>query len=289
MAVQDDILDGVRIPKGTILIMSFDALHKNKEFWGPDADDFNPSHWLENPTTLSSGFDAVVSQPDAQLSCQTRNCIGAKFATTEIKALVAYLSDSNLAPAKPNFDIGSLFPSKPEPKRTPVVDPLPDRAIAPAGRKPELQKPVSKVPIPIAPLIVDDDDDALASRNKHRKLPKTIGDHERHPNKVPSHHSKKSMRESKEFKKGEVYPKKEKAVPLVPKDIHLPDGISVVNMGSLLGLSFEKLAAKMKELGFDYPTPDYVLNSEISSLIALEFGMNPIVRTASVVETNFKP
>ncbi|KAJ3063579.1 hypothetical protein HDU98_000598 [Podochytrium sp. JEL0797] len=99
MAVQDDILDGVRIPKGTILIMSSDALHKNKEFWGPDADEFNPSRWLDakNPTTISSGFDAVVSQPDAQGSFFSpflsgpRNCIGAKFATTEIKVLVAYL------------------------------------------------------------------------------------------------------------------------------------------------------------------------------------------------------
>ncbi|KAI9335297.1 hypothetical protein BDR26DRAFT_822621 [Obelidium mucronatum] len=75
----------------------------------------------------------------------------------------------------------------------------------------------------------------------------------------------------------------------LPRDILLPDGISVVNMGSLLGVSFEKLAAKMKELGFDYPTPDFVLNTDISTLIALEFGMNPVIRTASVVETNFKP
>jgi translation initiation factor IF-2 len=57
----------------------------------------------------------------------------------------------------------------------------------------------------------------------------------------------------------------------------------------LLIPSLDKMANAIKKMGFDHMAPDYVLNTEISSLVVLEFGFNPIVTAASPVELNFKP
>ncbi|KAJ1543611.1 hypothetical protein HK405_009212, partial [Cladochytrium tenue] len=76
---------------------------------------------------------------------------------------------------------------------------------------------------------------------------------------------------------------------IAPKDIFIPAGISVVNLGSLMGLPYGKLAKSMKKLGFENTNTDFVLTSEVASLIALEYGFNPIVSEPSKVEVDFQP
>ncbi|KAJ3333407.1 hypothetical protein HDU76_008431 [Blyttiomyces sp. JEL0837] len=74
----------------------------------------------------------------------------------------------------------------------------------------------------------------------------------------------------------------------VSKDVIIPEGISVVNLGALLGVSYGSLASTMSRLGFEHTSSDYVLNSETASLIAMEYNFNPVVSTASRVELDFK-
>ncbi|KAJ3344651.1 hypothetical protein HDU83_004981 [Entophlyctis luteolus] len=109
-------------------------------------------------------------------------------------------------------------------------------------------------------------------------------------------HERKDLRKSSRRVDEEVVreetraPKKEKkATAKQPRDILLPDGISIVNLSALLGITLDNLVHKMKLMGFENMSPDFVLNTEDSSLIVLEFGMRPIVRESSPVELNFKP
>ncbi|KND05091.1 translation initiation factor IF-2 [Spizellomyces punctatus DAOM BR117] len=83
-----------------------------------------------------------------------------------------------------------------------------------------------------------------------------------------------------------VRPIKPKAPPK-PKDIHLQEGISVSNLSTLLGVSYQKLARQMKRLGLEDTGADFVLNSEMASLIVLEYGMNPVV--AALPDLDLKP
>ncbi|KAK9458037.1 initiation factor 2 [Dipodascopsis uninucleata] len=65
------------------------------------------------------------------------------------------------------------------------------------------------------------------------------------------------------------------AVRLPTPKLLLPPTVTVANMARLLGLKREELIVKMGELGFENLTPDYVLDFETSSLVALEFGFDP--------------
>lgn len=60
-------------------------------------------------------------------------------------------------------------------------------------------------------------------------------------------------------------------------DVNLSSGISVANLSHLIGVSFSSLAKRMKRMGFENTNADFVLNSEISSMVVLEYGMNPVV------------
>lgn len=42
------VLGGYRIPKGRLVYMSFHSLHRNKEIWGENADNFDPDRFLDD-------------------------------------------------------------------------------------------------------------------------------------------------------------------------------------------------------------------------------------------------
>ncbi|KAF0412497.1 cytochrome P450 [Gigaspora margarita] len=81
---KDTVIDGYLIPKDTSVSASIWSVHKSKEIWGPDADDFVPERWL-NPENLPIkgcfyGFGAG-----------SRYCIGVNFAWMEMRLLLASL------------------------------------------------------------------------------------------------------------------------------------------------------------------------------------------------------
>ncbi|ORY51408.1 cytochrome P450, partial [Rhizoclosmatium globosum] len=88
--LNDDVLDGFKIPKGTTISISPDIMHKLPDIWGPDVLDFKPERWLDigkqeedDPRRTFGSFMPFMLGP--------RNCIGAKFATYEYKAILAVL------------------------------------------------------------------------------------------------------------------------------------------------------------------------------------------------------
>ncbi|XP_065859913.1 cytochrome P450 709B2-like [Euphorbia lathyris] len=82
--MEDIKLGKLIIPKGTTLEMPIHHIHRKKEYWGNDANDFNPMRF-------ANGIAKAAKHPNAFLpfSVGPRNCIGQTFAMLEAKMVVA--------------------------------------------------------------------------------------------------------------------------------------------------------------------------------------------------------
>lgn len=69
------------IPKGNIMAWNLYAMHRRKDYYGEDADDFRPERWLDNPETgkkgLRPGWEYLPFNGGARI------CLGQQFALTE--------------------------------------------------------------------------------------------------------------------------------------------------------------------------------------------------------------
>lgn len=81
---QDDVINGVKIPKGTTTFIAITAINFDETLWGPDVDTFNPDRWDKLPETVTNySYMTFLQGP--------RSCIGRRFAETEMKVLLANL------------------------------------------------------------------------------------------------------------------------------------------------------------------------------------------------------
>ncbi|KAF9445293.1 cytochrome P450 [Macrolepiota fuliginosa MF-IS2] len=83
-AAKTDYVDGVLIPEGTLLYIPIRVINTHTSIWGPDAEDFRPSRWLDlpknyNPYSLMTFF----AGPHA--------CIGKTMAIMEMKTVLSSL------------------------------------------------------------------------------------------------------------------------------------------------------------------------------------------------------
>lgn len=74
-----------------------------------------------------------------------------------------------------------------------------------------------------------------------------------------------------------------------PRDIHLHEGTSIANLASLMGIKYERLAKRVKAMGFESNDADYVMNSENASLIVMEYGMNPHIVEYDQTDISIRP
>ena len=58
--------------------------------------------------------------------------------------------------------------------------------------------------------------------------------------------------------------------------IHLPEFISVENLAKQLGVRFNNFVAQLREMGFEDPRNDHILDMETSALIAGEYNFEPV-------------
>ncbi|PWZ06875.1 Cytochrome P450 709B2 [Zea mays] len=79
-------LCGVKVPKGTLLLIPIAMLHRDEEVWGADAGAFNPLRFRD-------GMGRAATHPNALLSFSLgpRSCIGQDFAMLEAKATLALI------------------------------------------------------------------------------------------------------------------------------------------------------------------------------------------------------
>jgi hypothetical protein len=90
--------------------------------------------------------------------------------------------------------------------------------------------------------------------------------------------------ERKKVEKQSRVPEKSKT-----KNIYLQGGITVANLSTLMDIPIKKVLRKIVQAGFEEYSPDYVLNSEIASMIVLEFNMNPIVAQEDTTDLEARP
>lgn len=74
------------IPKGTSVEIPVHKIHRSKEYWGEDADEFNP-------VRFEDGISKAAKHPNAFLpfSVGPRACIGQSFAMLEVKVVLSLI------------------------------------------------------------------------------------------------------------------------------------------------------------------------------------------------------
>ncbi|KAL1685575.1 cytochrome P450 [Schizophyllum commune] len=84
-AYKTDFLAGHLVPKGTFLHIPIRVINTWQAVWGPDAEDFRPSRWLNLPKTYNPAFSfmSFIAGP--------HGCIGKTMALMEMKAVLACL------------------------------------------------------------------------------------------------------------------------------------------------------------------------------------------------------
>ncbi|KAJ6095844.1 hypothetical protein N7486_006590 [Penicillium sp. IBT 16267x] len=92
VAVKDTSLVGQPIPKGTWVVISAELLNHMSEFWGPDADKFNPDRWM-GPGKANTG-GATSNYAFLSFLHGPRACIGQGFSRAELACLLAALVGS---------------------------------------------------------------------------------------------------------------------------------------------------------------------------------------------------
>ncbi|KAF8629180.1 hypothetical protein AX17_005765 [Amanita inopinata Kibby_2008] len=111
-AVHDDILplskpietstgmiNNIPIARGTKVILSIAAYHRNKEIFGEDADVYNPDRWLKPSDGSKKGPSVGMFSNLLTFSGGVRSCIGWKFALYEMQALtIEIVNNFQLSP-----------------------------------------------------------------------------------------------------------------------------------------------------------------------------------------------
>lgn len=92
----DDWLGGYFVPKGTTVYVLANTINRLPQYWGDQANVFDPDRWDTLPSTYTSNAYMTFLQG-------TRGCIGRKFAETEMKVIMCCLL--SLFEFKPRLDM----------------------------------------------------------------------------------------------------------------------------------------------------------------------------------------
>nr|CAD1840098.1 unnamed protein product [Ananas comosus var. bracteatus] len=97
-ADKDMNLGTLQIPKGTAVTLPLVIMHRDKEIWGADANEFNPFRF-------ENGITKAAKHPNALLafSIGPRACIGQNFAMLEAKIVLAMILQRFSFRVSPNY------------------------------------------------------------------------------------------------------------------------------------------------------------------------------------------
>ncbi|KAJ7624701.1 cytochrome P450 [Roridomyces roridus] len=94
VATKTDYIEGVLVPKGTLLNIPVRAISTQKSFWGEDAEEFRPARWLNLPDTHDATYSNFAFLVGAH------SCIGKMMALNEMRAVIgAVIANFEFTPA----------------------------------------------------------------------------------------------------------------------------------------------------------------------------------------------
>ncbi|KAF7336378.1 hypothetical protein MVEN_02186400 [Mycena venus] len=94
VAEKTDYIEGVLVPKGTMILIPMRVINTWKQVWGEDAEEFRPARWLNLP----KAYDPTFSQ--FSFITGPHGCFGRAMAVSEMKAVLAALvANFEFAPA----------------------------------------------------------------------------------------------------------------------------------------------------------------------------------------------
>lgn len=85
-AASDVVLGGIKVPRGTIISIPIAMLHRDKDVWGPDADEFNPMRFEHGVTKAAKDPKALLA-----FSLGPRVCTGQSFGIVEAQVVMAMI------------------------------------------------------------------------------------------------------------------------------------------------------------------------------------------------------
>ncbi|KAF7339123.1 hypothetical protein MVEN_01989000 [Mycena venus] len=94
VAEKTDYIEGVLVPKGTMINIPIRVINTWKHVWGEDAEEFHPARWLNLPKAYNPTFSqfSFITGP--------HGCFGKTMAVSEMKAVLASLiTNFEFAPA----------------------------------------------------------------------------------------------------------------------------------------------------------------------------------------------
>ena len=85
-AASDVRLKDINVPRGTVISIPIGMLHRDKDVWDPDADEFNPMRF-------QNGISKAAKDPKALLSFSLgpRACTGQSFGIMEAQVVMAMI------------------------------------------------------------------------------------------------------------------------------------------------------------------------------------------------------
>jgi cytochrome P450 family 709 len=97
-AASDVRLSDISVPRGTVISIPIAMLHRDKDVWGPDADEFNPMRF-------QNGVSRAAKDPKALLSFYLgpRACAGQSFGIMEAQVVMAMILTKSSFSLSPNY------------------------------------------------------------------------------------------------------------------------------------------------------------------------------------------
>ncbi|SOV04024.1 related to Cytochrome P450 [Ustilago sp. UG-2017a] len=111
IASKASTIDGLYIPKGTLLPISNRSINMDTQVWGPDADEFKPERWFNLPDKYDRTFSMITFIAGAHA------CIGRTMSYLEMKAAIFLLvSNFRFEPASKDQEpiMDTLITMKPQ-------------------------------------------------------------------------------------------------------------------------------------------------------------------------------
>ncbi|KAH8810189.1 cytochrome P450 [Flagelloscypha sp. PMI_526] len=107
---EDDVYEGYFIPKGSFIMTTIMGLNRDKDVYGQDADDFNPSRFLDLDGKLKDAIPNTRDESHSSYGFGRRHCLGRHLANQSLLAFItAILWTFEITPGKE--DAGKPHPA----------------------------------------------------------------------------------------------------------------------------------------------------------------------------------